>query len=286
MGYTGQISLGHWALAGVGAFSAANLFGRFHVPFAVTVPLVFVIGAVISLAIGLPALRIKGLYLAVVTVTFSYAAELFLFKSDFFGGGTTGRRMPAPKIGPLDLSDPSNRPMFLFALVALLASMALARNVLGSRVGRAFVALRENEKAAATLGVQLASTRLIAFALSGGIAAVAGLVFAVRVGTVNAIDFPTEISLLLVLMAIIGGLPTLSGPTLGAFVVFGLPFLLKFDNAWIIPIGTGILAIVVITRLQGGLGGLGLRQRQAIIETLVELEEAPAEPGRAITSHA
>src|SRR5205823_1889340 len=84
MGYTGQISLGHWALAGFGAFSAANLFGRFHVPFLIMMPLVFAIGAALSLVIGLPALRIKGLYLAVVTVTFSYAAELFLFKSTFF----------------------------------------------------------------------------------------------------------------------------------------------------------------------------------------------------------
>ena len=253
-------------------------------PFLVTLPLVFLIGAAISLVIGLPALRIKGLYLAVVTVTFSYAAELFLFKSDSFGGGTSGRRMPAPQLGPLDLNDPSNRPMFVFALAMLLLSMALARNVLSSRVGRSFVALRENEKAAATLGVRLAPTRLLAFALSGGIAAVAGLTFAVRVGTVNAIDFPTEISLVLVLMAIIGGLPTLSGPMLGAFVVFGLPFLLKFDNAWIIPIGTGILTIVVITRVRGGLAGLGLKAREAAIETLVELEEAPAKPGAAITS--
>jgi ABC-type branched-subunit amino acid transport system permease subunit len=145
-------------------------------------------------------------------------------------------------------------------------------------VGRSFVALRENEKAAATLGVQLAPTRLLAFALSGGIAALAGLTFAVRVGTVNSIDFPTEISLLLVLMAIIGGLPTLSGPMLGAFIVFGLPFLLEFQNGWIIPIGTGILTIIVITRLPGGVAGLGLVGRTAVIETLVELETEERAP--------
>ncbi|MEA3055930.1 MAG: branched-chain amino acid transport system permease protein livM [Actinomycetota bacterium] len=276
MGYTGQISLGHWALAGVGAFASANLFGRFHVPFLLTLPLVFVVGALVSLAIGLPALRIKGLYLAVVTVTFSYAAELFLFKSGFFGGGTTGRAMPPVKLGPLDLDSPTNRPLFVFTLGLLLLSMLLARNVLRSRVGRSFVALRENEKAAATLGVRLAPTRLLAFALSGGIAAVAGLLFALRTGTVNAIDFPTEISLVLVLMAIIGGLPTLAGPLLGSFIVFGLPFLLKFDNGWIIPIGTGALTIVVITRLQGGLGGLVLRGRETAIDALVEIEEGTA----------
>lgn len=275
MGYTGQISLGHWALAGVGAFAAANLFTRFHVPFLITVPLVFVIGAVLSLALALPALRIKGLYLAVVTVTFSYAAELFLFRSGWLANGTTGRPMEAPKLGPLNLDDPTNRPLFVFTLLLLLVMMALARNVLGSRVGRSFVALRENEKAAATLGVRLAPTRLLAFALSGGIAATAGLCFALRTGKAASIDFPTEVSLVLVLMALIGGLPTLSGPIMGSFVVFGLPFLLKFDNGWIIPIGTGILTIIVITRLPGGLGGLGLRGRREIIETLVEVEAGP-----------
>jgi branched-chain amino acid transport system permease protein len=282
MGYTGQISLGHWAFAGVGTFATANLFARMHVPFVITIPLVFALGAAVSLVIALPALRIKGLYLAVVTVTFSYAAELFLFRSDWFANGTTGVAMPAPKLGPLDLDDPSNRPLFVFTLALLLVSMALARNLLTSRVGRSFVALRENEKAAATLGVRLATTRLIAFAVSGGIASLAGLAFALRTGKAASIDFPTEVSLILVLMVLIGGLPTLSGPVLGSFVVFGLPFLLKFDNGWIIPIGTGLLTLLVITRLPGGLAGLFLRGRHAVIETLVELEEAaPPLPSRA-----
>ena len=284
MGYTGQISLGHWALAGVGAFSAANLFSRFHVPFLLTIPLVFVIGALVSLVIGLPALRIKGLYLAVVTATFGFAAELFLFRSDWFANGTTGRPMEAPKLGPFDLDDPSNRPMFVFALAIMLLSMVLARNLLTSRVGRSFVALRDNEKAAATLGVALTRTRLLAFAMSGGIAAMAGLVFAVRVGKVASIDFPSQLSLVLVLMVLIGGLPTLSGPLLGAFVVFGLPFLLKFDNGWIVPIGTGILTLIVISRLRGGMGGMLLSARRAVVETLVELEEPSATTPRAVPS--
>jgi ABC-type branched-subunit amino acid transport system permease subunit len=278
MGHTGQISLGHWALVGVGAFAAANLHGRLGVPFALTVPLVFAIGMVVSLAIGLPALRIKGLYLAVVTVTFSYAAELFLFKSEIVGGGQTGRAMNLPKIGPLDLADPSNRPLFLFALMMLLVSMWLARNLLVSRSGRAFVALRENEKAAATLGIPLAGTRLLAFAVSGGIAALGGLVFALRVNTVNATDFPTEISLVLVLMVMIGGLTSISGPVLGAFVVFGLPFLVHFDNGWIIPIGTGILSILALTRLKGGLAGILHRGRGVAVEALADVAEA--QPGR------
>ena len=276
MGYAGHISLGHWALVGVGAFSAADLHGRMGVPFLLTVPLVVLIGMVVSLLIGLPALRIKGLYLAVVTLTFSYAAELYVFRSNAVGGGQTGRPMSIPSYGPFDLDSPSNRPLFAVALALLLASIWVARNLLSSRTGRTFVALRENEKAAATLGVSLRNARLTAFAISGGIAALAGVVFALHVKTVNATDFPTETSLVLVLMVMIGGLGRLSGSFLGAFVVFGIPLLFKFDNAWIIPIATGILSIQVIVRTQGGLAGLIERRSRAVIEGLVDLDESSA----------
>lgn len=278
MGYTGQISLGHWALVGVGAFAAANLHGRIGVPFLLTVPLVVVIGMVVSLLIGIPALRIKGLYLAVVTLTFSYAAELYVFRSELIGGGQTGQPMNVPSYGPFDLDSPSNRPLFVFSLVLLLVSIWVARNLLESRTGRTFLALRENEKAAATLGVSLTTARLTAFAISGGIAALAGVVFALRVGTVNATDFPTETSLVLVLMVMIGGLGALSGSFLGSFVVFGIPFLFQFDNAWIIPIGTGILSIEVIVRTRGGLAGLVQRFRAAAVTGLVELESGSPVP--------
>lgn len=280
MGYTGQISLGHWSLVGVGAFAAANLHGRIGVPFLLTIPLVVLIGMAVSLLIGLPALRIKGLYLAVVTLTFSYAAELFVFRSELVGGGQTGQPMNVPKLGPFDLDSPSNRPLFAFAVAMLLVSLLAARNLLGSRTGRTFLALRENEKAAATLGISLRAARLTAFAVSGGIAALAGVVFSLRVGTVNATDFPTETSLVLVLMVMIGGLGALSGSYLGAFVVFGLPFLLSFDNAWIVPIGTGILSIEVIVRTRGGLAGIVQRVRGGIVTGLVTLEDGrpPAVP--------
>ena len=278
MGYTGQISLGHWSLVGVGAFAAANLHGRIGVPFLLTVPLVVAIGMGVSLLIGLPALRIKGLYLAVVTLTFSYAAELFVFRSELVGGGQTGQPMNVPAFGPFDLDSPSNRPLFAFSLAMLLVSLWAARNLLRSRTGRTFLALRENEKAAATLGISLRRARLTAFAASGGIAALAGVVFSLRVGTVNATDFPTETSLVLVLMVMIGGLGALSGSFLGAFVVFGLPFLLSFENAWIVPIGTGILSIEVIVRTRGGLAGLVQRLRGGIVTGLVTLDE-----GRPVT---
>jgi branched-chain amino acid transport system permease protein len=278
MGFTGQISLGHWALVGVGSFATANLFDRFHVPFLVTVPLVVLIGMVVSLVIGIPALRIKGLYLAIVTLTFSYAAEFYIFKSSTFGGSQSGINMTAPKLGPLDLDDPSNRPLFFFALAMLALSLAVAGNLSRSRTGRSFFALRENEKAAATLGVDLTRAKLTAFAVSGGIAALAGAVYSMQIGNVNAVEFPTQTSLILITVVMIGGIGSLQGAGLGALLVIGLPRLFEFENQWLIPIGTGILLIVVIVRARGGLAGLVQRGREEVVGALVDLSDPQPQP--------
>jgi branched-chain amino acid transport system permease protein len=242
------------------------------------VPLVIGIGMVVSLLIGLPALRIKGLYLAIVTLTFSYAAELYVFRSGAVGGAQTGVAMKIPAFGPFDLDAPSNRPLFAVSLAVLFACAWVARALFRSRTGLTLLALRENEKAAATLGVSLTTARLTAFAVSGGMAALAGLVFALHVKTVNATDFPTETSLVLVLMVMIGGLGRLSGASLGALLVFGAPLLLHFDNAWIVPMATGFLSITVIVRTQGGLAGLVERARRGVVENLVVIDARDSAP--------
>ncbi len=273
MGYAGVISLGHWALVGVGSFATANLFTRFNVPFLLTVPLVVVIGMWVSVLLGLPALRIKGLYLAIVTLAFGYAAELYLFKSDQLAEGQTGISIVPPKLGPVDLDDPSNRPLFLTGIVVLLGSIWVARNLARSATGRSFFAVRENEKAAATLGVGLTQAKLVAFAISGGIAALAGVLHSMSIGNVNAVEYPAFTSILLVSMVMIGGLGSLLGPTLGAFLVFGLPLLVELDNPWIVPLATGALLLVVIVEAPGGAAGLVHAARRASVKTLVDISE-------------
>jgi ABC-type branched-subunit amino acid transport system permease subunit len=275
MGYAGVISLGHWALVGIGAFATANLFTRFNVPFAITVPLVVVIGMWLSVLLGLPALRIKGLYLAIVTLAFGYAAELFLFKSDLLASGQTGVSITPPKIGPVDLDDPSNRPLFLVGVVLLLGCTWVARNLAGSLTGRSFFAVRENEKAAATLGVGLTQAKLVAFAISGGIAALAGVVHALSTGNVNSVNYPAFTSIILVSMVMIGGLGSLLGPILGSFLVIGLPVMLKFDNQWVVPLGTGALLLVIILEAPGGAAGALHAIRRRFLEVLVAIDERP-----------
>ena len=275
MGFTGQISLGHWGLAGVGAFSVANLFTRLGIPWLLSLPLVVLIGMVVSLVIGLPALRIRGLYLAVATLAFNLAAEFYLFKSRFVGGSTAGIVVDRPKYGPLDLGSPTNRPIFLFSLGMLLLSMLVARNLARTRTGRGFFALRENEKAAATLGVDLTRYKLLAFAVSGGIAALAGALYVTYLGFAESTTWTTARSLILIAIIMIGGLGSLMGPALGAFVVVGLPLLFDFANDFVVAIGTGILLITVIVRAQGGLAGLVFRMREAIVRGLAGFEQAP-----------
>lgn len=287
MGFSGQISLGHWALVGVGSFTVANVYSESGWPFPVAVVAAVVIGMVVSLLLALPSLRIRGLYLAVVTLAFHLAAEFFLFRRPSIGGRSAGITVDSPKIGPWDLDDIDHKALFVFALVSLLLSMWVARNLSVTRTGRGFFALRENERAAATLGVPLARYRVLAFAVSGGMAGLAGAVHVLNQGIATSADFTTAQSIALVAMVVIGGLGSVEGAVLGALVVEGLPDLLSFDNRWVVPIGTGVLLFVVISRAPGGLAGLLHLSRKELVTDLVDLREraappapaAPAKPG-------
>lgn len=273
MGYTGQISLGHWGLAGVGAFGLANLYTRLELPYLLALPLTIVIGMIVSLIIGLPALRIRGLYLAVVTLSFNLAVEIYAFNRPEIGGTSAGIAVSPPRIGPLDLDDPSNRPTLIFSLLMLGLCLLVARNLARSRTGRSFFAMRENEKAAATFGVDLTRYKLLSFAISGGIAALAGALFVTYLEFAEATTWITANSLLVVSMVMIGGIGSTSGSILGAFLVIALPRLIRFDNPWIVNIGTGVLLLIVIVRLRGGLAGMVNFLRERIVVGLDALSQ-------------
>jgi len=279
MGFTGQISLGHWALVGIGAFATADLFSKLHVPFFLTLPIVVLIGMGVSLLIGLPALRIRGLYLAVVTLAFGFFCEFTIFKTTFLSGAQAGVRWAPPKFGLLNLSAPSNRPLFFFSVAILLAVLWVVGNIAKSRTGRSFYALRENEKAAATLGIDLTRVKLLAFAVSGGIAALAGSIQAMNNSTVLAASFPATTSLVLISVVMIGGIGSPQGAVYGAFLIAGLPNLIQYENnRYLVPIATGVLLVVVIVRAKGGIAGVIQEVRLRLVRGLVELGQSPAAP--------
>lgn len=271
MGFTGQISLGHWGLAGVGAFALANFYTRLHIPYLISLPLAFVVGALVSLLIGFSALRIRGLYLAVATLAFNLAAEFFLFKERVIGRSTSGIEVKRPKLWFIDLNSPTHRPMFFFLVFFLVVVMVIARNLSRTRTGRGFFALRENEKAAATLGVGLTRYKLLSFTISGGIAALAGALYATDAGFAQSQQWPTTTSLVLVAMVMIGGLGSIVGSVFGAFIVIGLPEFFHAANQWVVSIGTGILLIIVIVRVRGGVAGLLMAVRDRLVLSLEEL---------------
>jgi ABC-type branched-subunit amino acid transport system permease subunit len=266
MGYSGQISLGHWALAGVGGFATANFVTRWHVPYLIAILLAVATGMLVSLVIGLPALRIRGLYLAIVTLGFNLACQVYLFKQSFLGGGSSGRELTPPKLGPLDLADPDNRPMLLFSIICLGLALLVARNLAATRTGRAWFALRENEKASATLGVRTTRYKLLAFVVSGGIAALGGAIYASSLQNVRAADYEAPVSLVLIAIVMVGGLGSPYGAVFGALLIRGIPDLVKFDNLWIVPIGSGVLLLIVIVRARVGIAGLSayIRERSVI----------------------
>jgi branched-chain amino acid transport system permease protein len=248
-----------------------------------TLPLVVLIGMAVSLVIGLPALRIRGLYLAVVTLAFAFFCEFTIFKTTFLAGAQAGVRWTPPAFGPLDLSAPSNRPLFFFGVALLLLALWVARNLAHSRSGRAFFALRENEKAAATFGVDLTRVKLLAFAVSGGIAALAGAIQAMNNSTVLAQSFPATTSLVIISVVMIGGIGSPQGAVYGALLIVGLPGLIEYENnRYLVPIGTGILLVIVIVRARGGVAGLVQAIRYRLVRSLVELGEVPAAPPPAL----
>ncbi len=276
IGYAGQISLGHYALAGVGAFAAGNLYDLGPVPFPLVFPAVIVIGMVVALVIGLPALRIRGPYLAVVTLAFALACSQWIFNWDTVARGTTGVTMTPRDYGWLNLASETNRPLFLFAFAFFLLCAWVAYNFKRSRTGRGFFSLRENERAAATFGVELTRYRLLAFMLSGGMAALAGSILGLRQRSFAAIDFPVVESILLVAMVIIGGIGSITGAALGAAFLFGLrPLLAEAfgDAAWVpyvVNFGAGGALILTLTRARGGLAGLLYLPRDPVVEGILE----------------
>jgi branched-chain amino acid transport system permease protein len=186
----------------------------------------------------------------------------------------------------LNFASETNRPVFFFGFAAFLLCAWVADNFKRSRTGRGFFSLRENEKAAATFGIELTRYRLIAFMLSGAMAALAGAVFALRAGTgaVTALDFPTGTSLLLIAMVIIGGLGSIVGSALGAFLLVGVTPLLEgaLGNAAWVPYLVGLVfgtaLIVTLTRARGGLAGLFFLPRDPVVQGLVWHDEETSAP--------
>ncbi len=269
-GWAGQISLGHVALLGVGAYSASDAVSHGW-----AIPLVLLyagaITALVALPVGLPALRFRGLFLAVTTLGFAVVAPTWLFRLGVFGEKATGNGQVLlsdlwlPGLGTLT----SKRQVYWLALV-LLGLIVLALTALrGTGPGRALLAVRDNEGTAAAHGVPPAAVKVVALLLSGFLAGLGGAIWAMGTGGWNFDRFSPDLSLTVLGIAIVGGLGSLYGPVLGSFVVFGAPFLISyFDTAPYRAFFAGALLLNVLLFFPQGLTGIVERLRLRLLDRL------------------
>ena len=252
MGYAGQISLGHAALLGTGAFTSGLLTSKLGQSMGVGMIAAAVSGGVVALLVGLPALRLKGLYLAIVTLSLGYMMVNSIFRLPIFAGGSAGVEMPRRILGDNLLSNHSD--YLALMLLILLGIWLVDSNVTRSKLGRAFAAIREDEAVAQAFGINLMSYKLMAFVLSGAIAGLAGAMFGHLTFSVSADTFSFEkISLPLVIMVVVGGLASRVGVVVAAFFFMLFPQLpvLNTLHGWDLVIGA-VLLMYTVARHPGG----------------------------------
>ena len=259
-GWAGQVSLGQMAFVGVGAaLGAWCTVDRGWDP-VVSMVLAGLIGAVVAILVGLPALRLRGLYLAVTTLALSLAASEWVFSNravDWIPEGS----FPRPSLlGRIDLDTPLR--LYFFALVMLLLSLVTLRGLRRSRVGRVLIALRDNEPGVVAYGVNPTLAKLTAFAVSGFVAAVAGVVLVIHQASFRPVTYGADESLTVFVATVIGGLGSLLGAVSGAVFQRGAQWLLPAPWSYL---ATGLGVLVVLLTLPDGIGGLIWRGRDEVL---------------------
>ncbi|HVM54701.1 MAG TPA: ABC transporter permease [Acidimicrobiales bacterium] len=212
-GWAGQVSLAQWSLVGVGAVTTGVLTADVGLPFWLVLVIAPVVAALVALVIGLPALRVQGLYLAILTTAFAFAfAALILDQS--VRDWLIPEAVERPTLFLLDFED--WRSMYYLTVVALVGTIVIVRNLRRSRLGRLLIGLRENEANLQSFGVSVVRAKLTAFAISGAITGFAGALYAVQQRAVSPEQFAGFENVQLFLMAVLGGLGSVVGPLLGA----------------------------------------------------------------------
>jgi ABC-type branched-subunit amino acid transport system ATPase component/branched-subunit amino acid ABC-type transport system permease component len=246
-GYAGQISLAQFTLAGVGALIATRLNDAAHVPFLPAIIIGVVGTIVVGLIVGVPSLRARGVNLAVATMGLAVVINAVVFSNPSYTGGIiTGTVVPPPNLFGLDIyavDHPSRYAIFCLILV-LLAGLMVA-NLRRGRPGRSLIAVRDNERAAASLGISVFGAKLFAFALAGGIAALAGIMLAYETANVTFDGYDVFASINALLLAVIGGIGFISGAFAGSLGGSG-GIIQQLLSNWINTTGWFALAAAVL----------------------------------------
>ena len=241
-GYTGQLSLGHATFMGIGAYAATLSFLKLELPFVVAIIVGAVIAGIFGFIIGVPTLRLKGDYLAIATLGFGEIARNVLLNMKITGGPMGLRGIP--KI--------TNIYIVIIAIALLIFAL---NRIMNSRVGKSFIAIREDELAAEAMGINTTRFKILAFAIGAFYAGVAGGLYAFQVRYINPGNFAFMRSIEILCMVVLGGMGNTYGAILGAFIITVLPELLRSVSPAVsqyrMVIYGLLLVILMIVRPQG-----------------------------------
>jgi branched-chain amino acid transport system permease protein len=227
VGYTGQISIGHGAFMSVGAYTAANLIVRLGAPFWIAIPAGGLMAALIGIVVGIPSLRIKGIYLAIATLAAQLIIEWTINHVEWISGGVQASiEIPRPSIAGVRLR--SEWQIYLFLMFFVVIAIVATLNLMRSRIGRAFIAIRDQDIAAEIIGINIFRYKLYAFAISSFYAGVAGVLESYYLGLANYEQFQIDVSIDYLAMVIIGGLGSVLGSIYGAIFVTLLPIVTRW----------------------------------------------------------
>lgn len=232
-GVTGQISVGHGAFTGMGAFTVGYLM-KLGLSFWLALPLAGLAAAAVGAFFGLPSARLKGLYLAIASLAAQVILSFFFLRADWFTGGIHSMSVMRPTLFGYSL-DSELSYLYLGLAVALLLGV-FAQNLLRTRIGRSFMAVRDRDLAAEVMGVDLFRTKVTAFALSAFYAGIAGALWAPYVMIISPDQFDFHLSIELLAMIIIGGLGSVMGSVYGAAFMTLLPILVREISMLLVPV--------------------------------------------------
>ena len=245
VGYTGQVSLGHAALFGIGSYTSGVLYFKLGVPFLLALPASIVVTALFGALLALPALRVTGPYLAMVTLAFGTIIQILINEMSFLTEGPMGIKLNKPVFFGTELGE-----VGFFYLVAglMLVSLVIVNRIMKSHLGRAFQALRDSPTASDCMGVSVYRHKVYAFVISAALAGLAGSLYAYSEEYISPNTYNFELTILFLLAIIMGGRKTRSGALLGATIVVMLPSLLS-DIALFRQLATVFAAIAIIASI-------------------------------------
>jgi branched-chain amino acid transport system permease protein len=258
VGYTGQVSLGHAGLFGIGAYTAGVLFLKVGAPFWVILPACIAVTALFGAILALPALRVSGPYLAMVTLAFGTIIQILINEMTFLTEGPMGLKIPKPTVAGYKFNEES---FYWVVCVMLALSLLVVHRVLRSQLGRAFEALRGSPVASDCMGVSVYRYKVYAFVISAGFAGLAGGLYAYSEQYISPNTYNNELTVMFLLAIIMGGRKTRLGAMLGATIIVLLPKLLDDLDAFRM-VASGLAALIFVG------AALGIAARRTTLQTM------------------